>query len=343
MQSSFSLCRFVQSENDAGMSGFIDAVKSFVGGAVESASQPTPPPQTAQSALTGPPHLAPVAQLNEGVAANAVAQAGPVGTLYEKHHNLVERSRPPRTTSPTYSPILPAAALPFADYPAAPTPPVENSDEVDRFSLDGDFLDNDDDDDLDGEQMISNDILDEDALVRAMQEDKLREQRGPLPVTKRLFESSSEEESNDEDAEVDQLMDDDLLANQTHSRSPATNPNQGNATAGPSNQRAVAVPSTQRVVPGAPRYTVEMVRNNSKNNRHVIRLAPGVDDGRPSTWPQTLRKDQLVGGKLNWHREIQRGEPKDVGWREKIGDHLAKTLELPRSVYCPSPRRCAAR
>ena len=335
MHSSFSLCRFVQSENDAGMSGFIDAVKSFVGGAVEAASQPTPPSQTAQSALAGPPHLAPLAQSNDDTATNAIAQAGAVETQGDRNHNLVAGSRPPRTTSPTYSPILPAASLPFADYPAAPTPPIENSDEVDRFSLDGDFLDNDDDDDLDGEQMISNDIMDEDALVRAMQEDKLREQRGPLPATKRLFESSSEEEaSEDEDAEVDQLMDDDPRASQTHYRSPATNPNQGNATAGP---------STQRIVAGAPRYTVEMVKHNSKNNRHVIRLAPGVDDGIRSSWPRNVRPDQLVNGKLNWHREIQRGESKDVGWREKIGDHLAKTLELPRSMYCPSSRRCSAR
>ena len=308
-----------------------------VSGAVESLRQLTSTASSAQTPVEGAVQPAAVAQENPE-AAKIIAGPERTNEVTEERIHPAANAQPPAlpTTTPTFSPVPSASALLPTAIPAPPAPITMDStpipSEIDGFSLDNDSLD--------GTPIIDStgDVrMEEDVTAPVASTVKLVE---PIPAPRRpLFESSSDEEDElltDIEVEVDQLMEEETPVASTSAvqiTAPAnsTSANQSNATAGPSGQGSTAA---------APRYIVELVKNNSSKNRHIIRLAPGVSDGASSGRPTNVAKNQMIGGKMSWHRVVERGEPKDIGWREKLGDNLARQLEIPQ---CQSSRFLAER
>lgn len=295
------------------MSGAVDSIRQLAGSG--SAAQ-TPP--------AGAPRPAGIAQDDaQGTAPATGPSRAHETTQGGIDPSLISRPTAPKPTTPAVSPLLPASAHSLL---GVPTPPASHAPEststlsdIDGESLDGDSLD--------GRPMAiphgaANQV--QGGAVKAVETESLP--KADFKRKQRLFESSSEEEDDDKD-EIDELMDEDddppvasASAVKLQKRTQPKPVNHSNATPGPSRQQQAA---------GTPRYTTELVKNNSAKNRHVIRIAPGISDGLTSTWPKNTQVDGMIGGKLNWHRAIARGETKDVMWREKIGDNLAQQLNVP--------------
>lgn len=140
-----------------------------------------------------------------------------------------------------------------------------------------------------------------------------------------------EEEENDELSEIEESESEEAppVASTSAAISPSTSKPK------PRKSAPVAVASTSKSTPSKaavktgftsiplPHYTIKRVKNNSKDNPHILSVNPGVTDADSSRWPTQITKN---AGAPSWYDCGPATFTRRDGWKQSLGRELAERL-----------------